>query len=61
MHKLFDIVVNNQGKRELKILVKSKLADIELESGIKVNDNLEKEILKVKGVYIIDVENSSNK
>ena len=25
MHKLFDIVVNNQGKRELKILVKSKL------------------------------------
>jgi len=61
MHKLFDIVVNNQGKRELKILIKSKLADIELESGIKVNDNLEKEILKVKGVYIIDVENSSNK
>ncbi|MDX4062772.1 DNA polymerase III subunit alpha [Aliarcobacter skirrowii] len=61
MHKLFDIVVNNQGKRELKILIKSKLADIELESGIKVNDNLEKEILKVKGVYKIDVENSSNK
>jgi len=56
MHKLFDIVVNNQGKRELKILVKSKLADIELESGIKVNDNLEKEILKVKGVYIIDAK-----
>lgn len=61
MHKLFDIVVNNQGKRELKILVKSKLADIELESGIKVNDNLEKEILKVKGVYIVDVENFINK
>lgn len=56
MHKLFDIVVNNQGKRELKILVKSKLADIELESGIKVNDNLEKEILKIKGVYIIDAK-----
>lgn len=56
MHKLFDIVVNNQGKRELKILVKSKLADIELESGIKVNDNLEKEIIKVKGVYIIDAK-----
>ncbi|MDX4070265.1 DNA polymerase III subunit alpha [Aliarcobacter skirrowii] len=56
MHKLFDIVVNNQGKRELKILVKSKLADIELESGIKVNDNLEKEILKLKGVYIVDAK-----
>ncbi|RXJ97073.1 DNA polymerase III subunit alpha [Arcobacter sp. AHV-9/2010] len=61
MHKLFDMVVNNQGKRELKLLVKSKLADIELESGIKVNDNLEKEIIKIKGVYVVDVENSSNK
>jgi len=58
---LFELVVNNQGKRELKLLIKSKLADFELESGIKVNKDLENLIHNIKGAYIVDVENSSNK
>ena len=36
MYKLFEIIANNQGKRELKLLIKSKLADLELETGFKV-------------------------
>ncbi|OCL84696.1 DNA polymerase III subunit alpha [Arcobacter porcinus] len=56
MQDLFELVVNNQGKRELKIIIKSKLADLELESGIKVNDNIEKLIHNIKGAYILDTE-----
>ncbi|TLS72591.1 DNA polymerase III subunit alpha [Aliarcobacter thereius] len=61
MQDLFELIVNNQGKRELRIIIKSKLADIELESGIKVNDNVEKLIHNIKGAYLEDVENSINK
>ena len=53
MYKLFDIIANNQGKRELKILIKSKLADIELESGFKVTSEVEKLISKIEGAYIV--------
>ena len=56
-----DLVINNQGKRELKIIIKSKLADLELESGIKVSNAVEKLIHNIKGAYIIDDENSINK
>ena len=56
-----DLVINNQGKRELKIIIKSKLADLELESGIKVSNEVEKLIHNIKGAYVIDDENSSNK
>ncbi|QKJ24563.1 DNA polymerase III subunit alpha [Poseidonibacter lekithochrous] len=51
--RLFDLVANNQGKRELKILIKSKLADIELESGFKVNNNLENTITQLPGAFIV--------
>ena len=51
--KLFEIVANNQGKRELKILIKSKLADIELESGFKVSSNIEKLIHQIEGAFIV--------
>lgn len=53
MYKLFDIVINNQGKRELKLLIKSKLADLELETGIKVTSNVETLIHQLEGVHII--------
>ncbi len=53
MYKLFDIVANNQGKRELKLLIKSKLADLELETGFKVNSSIEKLIPQIKGAYIV--------
>ncbi|WP_121628209.1 DNA polymerase III subunit alpha [Poseidonibacter antarcticus] len=53
IYKLFDLVANNQGKRELKILVKSKLADIELESGFKINSNIEKFIPNIEGAFVV--------
>jgi len=53
VYKLFEIIAHNQGKRELKLLIKSKLADIELETGFKVNTNIEKLIGQVEGAYIV--------
>jgi len=60
VHDLFDLIANNQGKRELKLLIKSKLADLELDSGFKVNSNIEKLIHNIKGIYIENVSNTSN-
>ncbi|MAD42993.1 MAG: DNA polymerase III subunit alpha [Arcobacter sp.] len=51
--KLFEIVANNQGKRDLKIVVKSKLADIELESGFKVTSNVENLIHQIEGAFVV--------
>ncbi|MGB5791362.1 DNA polymerase III subunit alpha [Poseidonibacter sp.] len=53
VYKLFDIVANNQGKRELRIIVKSKLADIELDSGYKVTANVENLITQIEGAFIL--------
>lgn len=53
MYKLFDIVANNQGRRELKLLIKSKLADLELETGFKVTSQVENLIHQLEGVYIV--------
>jgi DNA polymerase-3 subunit alpha len=53
MYKLFEVIANNQGKRDLKLLIKSKLADVELETGFKVTSNVEKLIHQVPGAYII--------
>jgi DNA polymerase III subunit alpha len=53
MYKIFEIVANNQGKRELKLLIKSKLADLELETGFKVTSNVETLIHQIEGIYIV--------
>ncbi len=53
MYKLFDLVANNQGKRELKILVKSKLGDIELDTGFKVSNVVEERIEQIQGAYVV--------
>ncbi|MGA1933254.1 DNA polymerase III subunit alpha [Arcobacter sp. YIC-464] len=53
MFKLFDIIANNQGRREFKLLVKSKLADIELETGFKVTSNVENLIKQIEGAYVV--------
>jgi DNA polymerase-3 subunit alpha len=53
VYKLFDIVANNQGKRPLKILVKAKLADIELESGFSVTSKVEELIKNIDGAYVV--------
>ena len=53
IYSLFDLVINNQGKRELKLLIKSKLADLELETGFKVTSQVENLIQQLEGVYIV--------
>jgi DNA polymerase-3 subunit alpha len=61
MYKLYELVVNNQGKRELKLLIKSKLADLELETGIKVSTNLEALLHQIEGAYIVDETHTTDK
>ena len=61
MYKLLEVVVENQGKRELKLLIKSKLADLELETGFKVTSNIENLIHKIEGAYIVDETDTTNK
>jgi DNA polymerase-3 subunit alpha len=53
MYKLFEIIAHNQGKRELKIIIKSKLADIEMETGFKVSSNVENLISQIQGAYVV--------
>ncbi len=53
MYKLFEVIAHNQGKRDFKIIIKSKLADIELETGFKVASNIETLIEQLEGAYIV--------
>ena len=53
MYKLFDVVANNQGKRELKLIFKSKLGEIEMESGFKVTSAVEQLVEQIDGVYVV--------
>ncbi len=53
MYNLFEIIAHNQGKRELKLIVKSKLGDIELETGFKVTTQVENLIKGLEGAYIV--------
>ncbi len=50
--ELFNVIAHNQGKRELKILIKSKLGDIELDSGYKVTSTVESLIKSIDGAFI---------
>ncbi len=53
MTSLFELLINHQGKRELKLLIKSELGDIELETGIKVQSKVIDLIKSFKGAYIV--------
>eukprot|EP01029_Cantina_marsupialis_P009672 TRINITY_DN2243_c0_g1_i2.p1 TRINITY_DN2243_c0_g1~~TRINITY_DN2243_c0_g1_i2.p1 ORF type:complete len:1207 (-),score=245.80 TRINITY_DN2243_c0_g1_i2:1630-5055(-) len=53
MYKLFDLIANNQGKRELKVIIKAKLADIELETGYRVTSNMEEYIKQIDGAFVV--------
>ncbi len=53
MYNLFEIIAHNQGRRELRILIKSKLGDIELETGFKVKTEVEPLINRLEGAYIV--------
>ena len=51
LYNLFEVVSQNQGKRDMIITIKSKLGDIEIDSGYKVNNNVEELIKPLEGVY----------
>jgi DNA polymerase-3 subunit alpha len=53
MYSLFEIIAHNQGKRDLKLIVKSKLGDIELETGFKVTTQVENLIKNLEGAYVV--------
>lgn len=53
MYDLFEIIAHNQGKRELTLTIKSKLADIQLQTGFKVTSKVEELITQLQGVYVI--------
>ena len=52
LYKLFEVVSANQGKRELMITIKSKLGDVEIDSGYKINKNAEQVLKELNGVYL---------
>ena len=51
LYKIFEIVSTNQGKRDMQITIKSKLGNIELDSGYKINKNVPALINEIDGVY----------
>jgi DNA polymerase-3 subunit alpha len=53
IYELFNIISQNQGKREVTLTIKSKLGDVELDSGYYVNNNVEGLLRELSGVYII--------
>jgi len=53
MYELFEIIAHNQGKRELTLTIKSKLADIQLLTGFKVTSKVEQLISQLNGVYAL--------
>jgi DNA polymerase-3 subunit alpha len=52
VYKIFEVVSQNQGKRELKITVKSKLGEVEIDSGYLINNNAESLLKELDGVYV---------
>ncbi|PIF04186.1 MAG: DNA polymerase III subunit alpha [Arcobacter sp.] len=53
LYELFNIISQNQGKREVTITIKSKLGDIEIDSAYYVNNNVENLLKELRGVYIL--------
>ena len=51
LFQLFEVVAGNQGKRDMMITIKSKLGDIEIDSGYKINKNAENLIKGIEGIY----------
>jgi len=52
LYELFEIISKNQGKREISLVIKSKLGDIELDSSYYVNNNVEGLLKELTGVQV---------
>jgi DNA polymerase-3 subunit alpha len=55
VYKLYELAVNNQGRAPLNIMVKSKLKDIVVETGIKVNNDFENLIKPLDSVFVVNL------
>lgn len=51
LYTLFEIVSQNQGKRDMVLTIKSKLGDIEIDSGYKINKQAQALIKNIEGIY----------
>jgi DNA polymerase-3 subunit alpha len=51
LYKIFEVVSTNQGKRDMTITIKSKLGNIEVDSGYKINKNVPALLESIDGVY----------
>ncbi len=52
IYDIFEIISKNQGKREVNIVIKSKLGEIEIDSSFYVNNNVEPMLKELHGVYV---------
>jgi len=53
IYDIFDIVSHNQGKRELKLIIKSKLGDVEIQSGYYINPNAEQLLKNIQSLSVV--------
>ncbi len=52
LYKLFEVMSQNQGKRDVVLTIKSKLGNIEIDSGYKISKDCERLLKELEGVYI---------
>ncbi|VAY86442.1 DNA polymerase III alpha subunit [hydrothermal vent metagenome] len=52
LFKIYEIISQNQGKRSVMITIKSKLGDVEIDSGYYVNTKVKSALEALNGVYI---------
>lgn len=52
LYKLFEVMSQNQGKRDVVLTITSKLGNIEIDSGYKINKDCERLLKELEGVYI---------
>jgi DNA polymerase-3 subunit alpha len=53
IYKIFEVISGNQGKRAVTLTIKSKLGDIEIDSGYYINNYAEVLLKEIEGVMIL--------
>jgi DNA polymerase-3 subunit alpha len=52
LYKLFEVISQNQGKRDVVLTITSKLGNVEIDSGYKINKDCERLLKELEGIYI---------
>jgi len=52
IYNIYDIVSQNQGKRKIKFMIKSKLGDVEIGSTFHINNRVEEMLKKLDGIFL---------